>query len=116
MRMLIVDDNADVRRLIRSVTAAPEDEIEECVDGAEAVAAYRRQRPDIVLMDLRMPRMDGLAATRAIVAQDSSAKILIVTDYDDNILREAAVTAGACDYEIKENLLHLRDKINFLLC
>jgi DNA-binding NarL/FixJ family response regulator len=58
-------------------------------------------------MDIRMPRMDGLAATRQILGSHPLAKIVIVTDYDDDALREAAREAGACGYVLKLDLLEL---------
>lgn len=81
------------------------DEICECVDGQEAVSAYNLQKPDLVLMDIRMDGVDGIQATRQIKAADPDAKIIIVTDYDDDALRQAAMRAGAAGYALKENLL-----------
>lgn len=108
MKLLIVDNNAAIRRLIVSIVMPFADEIRECADGAEAVSAYCRRQPDLVFMDIRMKEMDGIAATRQIKAADPAAKIVIVTDYDDDGLRQAARSAGACGYVLKENLLELR--------
>ena len=66
MKLLIVDDNAPMRRVIKAVVADQGHEIFECDDGSGALAAYREHQPDLVLMDLKMARMDGLAATRQI--------------------------------------------------
>jgi len=66
--ILIVEDNAAIRRLIRRAVAHLADEIYECEDGADALKAYSEHQPDLVLMDVRMPRMDGLAATRQIMS------------------------------------------------
>ena len=108
MTVLIVDDNPQVRALIRIVLTGLADDVRECADGDEAVAAYRQQRPDWVLMDAKMVRMGGLEATRRIVASDRSARVLIVTDYDDAHWRAAAREAGACGYVLKDNLLDVR--------
>src|ERR1700677_3592585 len=64
MKILIVEDNAGVRRMIRRAVDHLASQVSECEDGADALAAYRECLPDIVLMDIRMPKMDGLAATR----------------------------------------------------
>ena len=107
MKVLIVDDNASVRRLIRSVLPALASEIYECANGADALIAYQAHSPDVVLMDIRMNEMDGIQATERIKAADQGARILIVTDYDDEELRRAAMRAGACGYVLKYNLLVL---------
>ncbi len=108
MTVLIVDDSPQFRELIRTVLAGLVDAVSECADGDEAVAAYGAQRPDWVLMDLQMARMGGLEATRRLLAADRTARVLIVTDYDDVHWRAAAIEAGACGYVLKENLLEVR--------
>ena len=102
-----MDDNAAVRRLIKIIALPFGGEICECEDGADVLSSYSLQKPDLVLMDIRMNEVDGIQATRQIIAADPAAKIVIVTDYDDDALRQAAVRAGACAYVLKENLLDL---------
>jgi len=107
-KLLIVEDNPAIRRVIRSIVTALAGEIYECEDGVEALAAYTTHQPDFVLMDIAMNTMDGIAATRQITAADPAAKVIIVTNYDEADLREAARQAGACGYVLKENLLEIR--------
>ena len=104
MKILIVDDNAAVRRLIAGIVRPFAGDIRECADGADVLAEYEAQRPDLVLMDIRMKQVDGIEATKRIKAIDPAAKIVIVTVYDDSELRRAAMDAGACDYALKDNL------------
>jgi CheY-like chemotaxis protein len=108
MNLLIVEDNGEMRRLIKSLVEDLAEGICECSDGAQALAAFNAQQPDWVLMDLKMCEMDGLAATRLIMSANPAAKIIIVTDYDDAQLREAARVAGAYGYVVKENLPDVR--------
>ncbi len=97
--------------MIRAVVADLAEAICECVDGSEAVATYSREhygRDDRVLMDLQMPGVDGLEATRRLLAAFPEAQVIIVTQYGDAHLREAARQAGACGYVLKDDLLDLR--------
>jgi len=114
MTVLIVEDNDGIRRLLRRALFEVASNILECRDGADALDAYVRHKPDVVLMDVRMPRVDGLTATRQIRQVDPSAKVVIVTDYDDEDLRVAAVEAGACDYALKQNLAVLPGLVRFV--
>ena len=104
MKILIVDDHKGMRELMRSYLPAAFDEIYECEDGSDAVDSYREHLPDWVLMDWKMKRMDGITATRQIIAAYPQARILLVTSYDDDNLRRAGREAGACGYIVKENL------------
>lgn len=108
MRLLIVDDNARVRRMIAEVAAPLAADVFECADGAQALSAYLQHRPDVVLMDIALGGVDGIAATELIVGTDPNARVVMVTDYDGEELREAAQAAGACGYVLKENLFELR--------
>jgi len=108
MKVLIVDDNSEIRRMLRRLLADLSTDIFECSDGGEVLSAYTRQHPDWVLMDIEMGQLDGLTATRQIRAADPAAHILIVTSHDNAALRAAAQAAGACGYVLKENLMEVR--------
>jgi CheY-like chemotaxis protein len=107
-KLLIVDDSREMRELIKNIVGKECHEVFECEDGDEVLAAFTAHRPDWVLMDVEMKQVDGIAATRQIKAAFPEAQIVIVTNYDDATLREAAQVAGACGYVLKENLLDLR--------
>lgn len=109
MRLLIVDDHAPMRRLLGRVVKDLFSAVEECDDGADALAAYERHRPDWVFMDIEMERTDGLTATRDIMRAFPEAKVLIVSKHDDEQLRSAARAAGARGYVLKENLIAVRE-------
>lgn len=108
MKVLIAEDNLTMRQMIRRLVASLAEDICECADGAAAVAAYQHDRPDWVLMDMEMPGVNGLLATREIVRYDPAARVLIVTNHDDAGLRAAAQAAGARGYVLKENLWEVR--------
>jgi CheY-like chemotaxis protein len=108
MRLLIVDDNPGIHRVIKSVVSDLADEIFDCTEGSKALAAYLGHQPDFVLMDFAMAEVDGITATRVITQADPAARIIIVTNYDGADLREAARLAGACGYVLKEDLFVLR--------
>jgi DNA-binding NarL/FixJ family response regulator len=104
LRVLIVDDHPVVRTGLAGMLAA-EDDLEivgEAGNGEEAVAAAGQMRPDVVLMDLRMPRIDGAEATARIVAADPNIKVLILTTYDTDSDIIRAVEAGATGYLLKD--------------
>ncbi|MGI8543891.1 MAG: response regulator transcription factor [Aridibacter sp.] len=107
--VLIVDDSRQIRELIKMTLEGVAEIVGECSDGADALAAYERLRPDWVLMDIRMKNVDGITATGQIMAAYPQARIMIVTDYDDDDLRQAARAAGASQYVVKENLLEIVD-------
>ena len=102
-----MDDNAAVRRMIRTIVRPLGCDICECLDGSDAVATFNRERPDIVLMDIQMSNVDGITATKQILAADPRAKVAIVTAFDDSDLRQAAMHAGACAYALKDDLTSL---------
>jgi len=111
MMLLIVDDNKQVRRMIRSLVEDLETEFCECEDGADALAAYREYQPDLVLMDVAMKNVDGLTATRQIKSFFPKAKVVIVTNHTDAQTHQAALAAGAVAFLGKDDLGALRGMI-----
>ena len=115
MTFLIVDDNPGIRRILRRTLVETAGAIWECTDGADALAAYEEYRPDIVLMDVKMPRVDGLTATRQIRDYDPAARVIVVTDYEDQDLRAAVLEAGAREYVLKQDISDLPEIVSSLL-
>ena len=109
MKLLIVEDNPSVRRVIRNIVATIADEIYECEDGADALTAYITYEPDWTLMDIAMKNVNGITATGLIKDRYPDAKVIIVTNYDEHDLRESAKQAGACGYVLKEDLFEIRE-------
>jgi DNA-binding NarL/FixJ family response regulator len=104
IRVVVVDDHAVVRAgLGRLLDGAGDLEVVGTAgDGAEALAVVRATRPDVVLMDLQMPGVDGVAATRAILAEEPGAQVVILTSYSDGERIVAAIDAGAVGYLLKD--------------
>jgi DNA-binding NarL/FixJ family response regulator len=103
-RVLIADDQALVRGGFRMILEAKPglEVVGEAEDGAQAVAIASAARPDVILMDVRMPRVDGVEATRRIVASGSAARILILTTFDLDEHAFAALRAGASGFLLKD--------------
>ncbi len=107
MKLMIVDDNASMREMIRDTVCSDEDTVMECSDGTEAVAGYHGFTPDIVLMDVEMKEMDGFTALENIYRQDPGAKIIFVTSYNTSAFRAKAFQLKAKGFVPKENLNEL---------
>ena len=106
VRVLIADDQALVRAGFKMILDA-EDDLEvigEAADGAEAVDKARRLKPDVVLMDIRMPQLDGIEATRRVVALDAQppVRVLMLTTFDLNEYVYEALRAGASGFLLKD--------------
>ncbi len=106
-RVLLADDQPLVREGFRRVLsrAAGLRVVGEAADGAEAVAAAQRLRPDIVVMDIRMPVMDGLRATERILADDDGVRVLVLTTFDLDEYVFAALRLGASGFLLKDTPL-----------
>ncbi|MFJ4685542.1 response regulator [Streptomyces sp. NPDC088789] len=104
IRVIVVDDHTVMRAGVVALLS-PEPSIAlvgEAGDGREAVALVEALRPDVALIDLRMPVMDGVAATARIVAGPAATQVLILTTYDTDVEIERAVEAGAIGYLLKD--------------
>lgn len=100
-KILLVDDAAFMRMRCAKLLTAEGFEVAEAGNGAEAVAKYSEIKPDLVLMDITMPEMDGIAATRAIKGQDPGAVIIMVSALGQQSMVMEAIRAGAKDFVVK---------------
>jgi DNA-binding NarL/FixJ family response regulator len=104
IRLLIADDEAMVRRGLRMVLESEDDlqVVGEASDGIEAIEEAGRVRPDVILMDVRMPRLDGVAATRRLCERGDRPRILMLTTFDLDEYAFAALKAGASGFLLKD--------------
>jgi DNA-binding NarL/FixJ family response regulator len=105
IRVLVADDQSMVRAGFRMLLSREEDieVVAEAANGLEAVEKAARLRPTVVLMDIRMPELDGLEATRRILATDNAARILILTTFDLDEYVYEALRAGASGFVLKDD-------------
>ena len=111
MKIMLVDDSKTARSMIKSVLRTEDIEVLEFTDGQQALAGFAEHRPAWVLMDLEMKHMDGFEATRQIKAQFPDARIVILTTFDDEFMKAAALEAGACGYVLKADARNIRNLI-----
>ena len=107
IRVLSVDDHPVVRAGIAAMLANEPDleVVAEARNGAEAVLLFEARRPDVVLMDLQMPKVDGVSAIRQIRKIDSGARVVALTTYDGDADIHRALSAGACAYLLKDAMV-----------
>ena len=113
-KFLLVEDNADMRQALRQMLSDL-GEVYECSDGTKAFSAYAEHLPDWVLMDIKLGQTNGIAATSEITAVYPEARIVMVTVYGDEELREAAGQAGACGFVLKEDLDEVRQILTVVI-
>ena len=104
IRVLIVDDHPVVREGLHAMLSTDRniEVVGEACDGAEALAIVEEKEPDVVLMDIRMPNLDGVQATRRIKSQSPSTAVIVLTMYDTDAYVVDAMRAGASGYLLKE--------------
>ena len=107
IRTMIADDDASFRQRVKEFLAAEPDieVIGEAADGREAILKARELKPDVVLMDVRMPGVNGIDATRRLKDEMSKLKVIILTIFDGQEYRDAATASGASGYVIKKSLI-----------
>ncbi len=101
VRILIVDDSAFMRNILKKILSGRYEIVGEASNGKEAVEMYFKLKPDVVLMDIVMPIMDGIEATRQIVSKDPNARVIMVTSLGQNEKVKEAIKAGARGYIVK---------------
>ena len=104
IRVVLADDQALIRRAIRSLleSSGEIEVVAEAADGREAVAAARRHRPDVVVMDVRMPHLNGIEATRQIRSESEQVAVIVLTTFDMDQYVFSAVRAGAAGFFLKD--------------
>ena len=105
IRLVIADDQSLITQSFKVLLETVAKDIVVvglAMDGREAVALVQKERPDVVLMDVRMPNMDGVQATKAIHQRDPGVKIIMLTTFDDDEYVHEAVRAGAVGYLLKD--------------
>ena len=108
VRILLVDDHAVVREGLRSFLESEQtfSVVGEAADGIEAVDAFLKHRPDITIMDVRLPKQSGIEATQKIVSQYPDARIIVMTTFEGDGYIHAALEAGAWAYLLKDAMRH----------
>lgn len=101
---MIVDDNKEMRETLKSVLSGLVTVVDECEDGDEVLTHYRHTRPDIILMDIAMKRMDGLRAMKELLLEYPNARVVVISQYDGDEIREEAKKSGSIGFVHKEQL------------
>ena len=112
MKVLIADDNKRMREFIKYIVNEQGHTTVEASNGLMAVDNFMFHKPEIVLMDIKLKVMDGIEAAAIIRKISSIVKIIMVTDYNEESLKEKSFKVGANEYLLKENLIDLKKIIN----
>lgn len=113
MKIIIVDDDPLVVNSLKTIVNASGIEVLAVgYDGLEAVELYKKHRPDLILMDIRMEKLNGIEATREIMEHDPDAKILLITTFQDDEYILSAINLGCKGYILKQNIQGIIPAIN----
>ena len=100
-KVLVADDALFTRKVLREILESEGYEVIEATNGREAVEKFQTERPDLVLLDVSMPEMDGLTTLHAIKEIDSEAKVIMVSAMGQSSTVQEALKSGACDFVVK---------------
>jgi two-component system chemotaxis response regulator CheY len=115
MKLLVVDDAPQMLKAFRDILEAQGCEVCEAENGEEALIKYEEVKPDVVLMDILMPKLDGISATKGILRADPHAKIIVISAVGKSGLAEECLVAGAREFIVKPfKIKDLLGKINSL--
>ncbi len=105
---MIVDDSQLMREIIGRYIKNNSNVVVECSSGEEAILAYPKEMPDLVLMDVQMKLKDGFTTSKEILNNDPNARIVIITQHDDRIHQKLAMNCGAIGFVSKSNLEEIK--------
>lgn len=111
MKLIIADDNAKIRKLIRILVRKSFEQIYECLDGDEVVTCYMENKPDWVFLDIQMEHMDGISAAKLLISQFPTARIVIISNFDNLELRKVSEEIGVKYYLNKDELFRINSII-----
>jgi two-component system invasion response regulator UvrY len=113
MKLLIVDDHPGMRAMIRQIVAQPDDVVHECADGATAVSVAREITPDLIFMDVRLPGLGGIEATRVLHTTIPQSPVIVISAYDQPGVRHLARQTGASGFVAKDRLDEVRPLVAY---
>lgn len=112
MTLMIVEDNAEFRKMLNKLFAEYFSEVFETDNGEEAITVFEKHKPDWVFMDIGIEKMDGISVTKRIIKKYPKAMIVMVSQYNNQRIVNAAMKAGAVDYVTKDDISKLFKIIN----
>jgi DNA-binding NarL/FixJ family response regulator len=113
MKLLIVDDHSGMRAMIRQIVAQPDDDVRECADAEAAVLQARDMTPDVIFLDVRLPGLSGIEATRVLRAILPNTPVIVVSAFNQAGVRHLARQTGATGFVGKDELDQLRPLVAY---